>query len=156
MYKTIVRRRMRHLFAEANRGNWQAIIDSLHSQFVYRFIGDTPLGGTRTKHASMQAWFQRIYKLVPDAKLVPQEILVNGPPWDTRIMTYVKFQGTLPPENGAAGKPYENEVMQLITLKWGRIHSVLTLEDTQRFVNILPILSNAGIKEANASPISDI
>jgi ketosteroid isomerase-like protein len=156
MYKTIVKRRMQHLFAEANRGNWQAIINSLHSQFVYRFIGDTPLGGTRTKHASMQAWFQRIYKLVPDAKLVPQEILVNGPPWNTRIMTYIKFQGTLPSENGAAGKPYENEVMQLIILKWGRIHSVLTLEDTQRFVNILPMLARAGITEATAPPINDI
>jgi ketosteroid isomerase-like protein len=155
MYKTIVKQRIRSLFAKANEGNWQAIIDSLSSDFTYRFIGDTPLGGTRHKISSMQEWFRRIYRLVPDAKLTPIEIVVQGMPWNTRIMTYVKFAGTLPSRNGTKGAPYENEVMQLMHLKWGRIHSVLTLEDTQRFVNILPILTKAGIEEASAPPIND-
>ena len=155
MYKTFVKRRIRFLFAEANRGNWQAIIDSLADPFTYRFVGDTPLGGTRNKTASMQEWFKRIYKLVPDAKLTPQRIVVEGMPWNTHIMTYVKFNGTLPSDDGANGAPYENEVMQLMNLKWGRITSVLTIEDTQRFVDILPMLSRAGITEATAQPIND-
>jgi ketosteroid isomerase-like protein len=155
MYRTIVRRRVRALFAEANRGNWQAVIDALAVRFVYRFVGDTPLGGTRTTTAAMQDWFRRIYRLVPDAKLYPQMILVEGPPWNTRVMTYVMFQGTLPAQPGELAKPYENEVMQLMQIKWGRIASVLTLEDTQRFVNILPVLAAAGIKDATAAPITD-
>jgi hypothetical protein len=53
MYKTIVRHRITALFDKANAGNWQAIIDSLSDNFTYRFIGDTPLGGTRTKKTSM-------------------------------------------------------------------------------------------------------
>jgi ketosteroid isomerase-like protein len=156
MYHFIVKRRIRALFAEANRGNFQAIIDALATNFTYRFIGDTPLGGTRTKASSMKLWFERIYRLVPDAKLHPQMIVVEGPPWNTRIMTYVKFNGTLPPEGQHPGKPYENEVMQLLSLKWGRIHSVLTIEDTLRFANILPLLAKAGIAEASALPISDV
>jgi ketosteroid isomerase-like protein len=155
MYKAIVKRRIRNLFAEANKGNWQAIIDSLNPIFTYRFIGDTPLGGTRNKKSSMQAWFKRIYTLVPDAKLTPQRIVVEGMPWNTYIMTYVKFSGNLPSVSGAHGLPYENEVMQLMNLKWGRIHSVLTLEDTQRFANILPLLAKVGIAEATAAPIND-
>jgi ketosteroid isomerase-like protein len=155
MYKTIVRNRIRGLFAEANRGNWQAIIDSLHTTFTYRFIGDTPLGGTRHKTSSMQEWFKRIYNLVPDAKLIPQMIVVEGMPWNTKVMTYVKFCGTLPSVHGEIGAPYENEVMQLMVLKWGRVHSVLTLEDTLRFAKILPLLSSAGIAEATAAPIED-
>jgi ketosteroid isomerase-like protein len=155
MYKTIVRWRVRSLFAEANRGNWQAIIDTLSPTFVYRFVGDTPLGGTRTTKPAMQAWFQRIYRLVPDAKLQPQMIVVEGLPWNTRVMTYVTFSGTLPPTVGAQGAPYENEVMQLMQLKWGRITSVLTIEDTQRFAAILPVLAAAGIAEATAAPITD-
>jgi ketosteroid isomerase-like protein len=155
MYKTIVRHRITGLFAQANAGNWQAIIDSLSDNFTYRFIGDTPLGGTRTKKTSMQEWFRRIYKLVPDAKLIPQTIVVEGMPWNTKVMTYVKFCGTLPSVNGEIGAPYENEVMQLMVLKWGRVHSVLTLEDTLRFAKILPLLSRAGIAEANAAPIED-
>jgi ketosteroid isomerase-like protein len=155
MYKTIVRWRVRSLFAEANRGNWQAIIDTLSPTFVYRFVGNTPLGGTRTTKPAMRAWFQRIYRLVPDAQLHPQTIVVEGMPWNTRVMTYVKFRGTMPPVGDSAGAPYENEVMQLMQLKWGRITSVLTIEDTQRFVDILPALAAAGIADATAAPITD-
>jgi ketosteroid isomerase-like protein len=150
MYGSIVKSRIRALFTEANRGNWQAIVDNLAPSFVYRFVGDTPLGGTRTTKPAMQAWFQRIYRLVPDAQLHPQAIVVEGPPWNTRIMTYVTFRGSLP-----SGAPYENEVMQLMRLKWGRIVSVLTIEDTQRFVAILPALAAAGISDATAAPITD-
>lgn len=156
MYRSIVRWKMRSLFAEANRGNWQAIIDTLAPDFEYRFIGDTPLGGTRTQRASMQAWFQRIYKLVPDAKLHPEVIVVEGMPWNTRIMTYIKFRGTLPATGSLPARPYENEVMQLLNLRWGKITSVLTLEDTQRFVAILPRLAAAGIIEATLPPINDL
>jgi ketosteroid isomerase-like protein len=155
MYRSIVRWRVQKLFAEANRGNFQAIIDALAPTFVYRFIGDTPLGGTRTTKAAMRAWFERIYRLVPDAQLVPQTVLVEGMPWNTQVMTYVKFRGTLPADGGTPGMPYENEVMQLMQLRWGRIVSVLTLEDTLRFAAILPALAAAGITDANAAPITD-
>lgn len=155
MYKSIVKRRVRSLFAAANRGNWQAIVDALGPSFAYRFIGDTPLGGTRTTKPAMQQWFARIYRLVPDARLMPQEIVVEGLPWNTRVMTYVKFQGTLPPLNGAKGAAYENEVMQLLRIRWGRIVEVTTLEDTQRFINILPQLAAAGLADATAGPITD-
>jgi ketosteroid isomerase-like protein len=155
MYRRIVRRRVQSLFETANRGNWQAIVDALGATFVYRFIGDTPLGGTRRTRAAMQDWFRRIYRLVPDARLVPQVIVVEGMPWNTRVMTYVKFQGTLPAVDGAPGVAYENEVMQLMRIRWGRIVEVTTLEDTQRFVNILPLLAAAGIADATADPIRD-
>jgi ketosteroid isomerase-like protein len=155
MHHAIVKRRVRFLFAEANRGNWQAVIDALGSRFIYRFVGDTPLGGTRTTRHAMQEWFRRIYRLVPDAQLHPQTIVVDGFPWDTRVMTYVKFRGTLPATSAEADAPYENEVMQLMKIRWGRITSVLTLEDTQRFVNILPLLASAGIADATAAPIND-
>jgi ketosteroid isomerase-like protein len=155
MYRSIVRWRVESLFAEANRGNWQAIIDSLGRNFVYTFVGDTPLGGTRTTRPAMQAWFQRIYRLVPDAQLHPQMIVVEGAPWNTRVMTYVKFRGTLPPVSSAPGAPYENQAMQLLRLRWGRIVSVITLEDTQRFAAILPALAAAGIADATAKPITD-
>lgn len=154
MYKTIVRAKVKALFEEANRGNWQAIVDNLSDRFQYRFVGDSPLGGTRTSKPAMRAWFGRIYKLFPDAKLTPQTIVVEGFPWSTQVMTYVKFSGSLPSVNGSLPELYENEVMQLMHLRWGRINSVLTIEDTQRFVDILPRLGQAGIKEASAAPIN--
>jgi ketosteroid isomerase-like protein len=70
-------------------------------------------------------------------------------------MTYVKIHGTAPGSIGA-GEPYENEFMQRMSLRWGRITSVLTIEDTQRFANILPALAAAGVADATQPPITDV
>jgi ketosteroid isomerase-like protein len=154
IYRAIVRRRVRKLFAEANAGKWQAIVDGLAPAFHYRFVGDSPLGGTRTTHDAMRRWFERLYRLFPGSRFVPETVIVEGPPWRTTIMTYVKIHGTAP---GAtrADEPYENEFMQRMSLRWGRITSVLTIEDTQRFANILPALTAAGIADATLPPITD-
>jgi hypothetical protein len=132
IYRAIVRRQVRTLFSEANNGNWASIVDGLASTFSYRFIGDTPLGGTRTTHEAMRHWFERLY----------------------RLMTYVKIRGTIPTNAGQTA-PYENEFMQSMILRWGKITSVLTLEDTQRFVDALPRLAASGITDATATPITD-
>ncbi len=154
IYRAIVRRQVRTLFAQANAGNWEAIVAGLAPSFDYRFIGDTPLGGTRTTHAAMRRWFERLYQLFPGSQFAPQRIVVEGPPWNTQITTYVKIHGTAPNTAGTSA-PYENEFMQAMTLRWGKITSVLTLEDTQRFVDALPRLAAAGITDATAPPITD-
>jgi ketosteroid isomerase-like protein len=154
MYRSIVRQRVLGLFAKANRGNWTAIVDILSDRFSYRFAGDTPLGGTRTTKPAMRAWFERLYRLFPGAQFRPQMVVVEGPPWNTRVMTHVRIEGMAPDASGQS-KPYANEFMQLMQLRWGRITNVVTLEDTQRFVAILPALAAAGISEATAAPITD-
>jgi ketosteroid isomerase-like protein len=154
MYRHIVRKRVLHLFAEANRGNWRAIVDELDSPFSYRFAGETPLGGTRISKPAMIAWFERLYRLFPGSQFDPRDVVVEGPPWRTRVMTYVRITGTRPADGGGQPIPYDNEFMQLMTIRWGRIASVLTIEDTQKFVGILPALSAAGFADARAEPIT--
>jgi ketosteroid isomerase-like protein len=153
LYRAIVRHRVRSLFAEANKGNWSAIVDNLAPTFQYRFVGDTPLGGTRRTHRAMRLWFERLYRLFPGSQFVPESIVVEGPPWRTNIMTYVKLRGTAP--EGGQPVAYENEFMQLMVLRWGKVISVLTLEDMQRFSNVLPALAAAGVADATAAPIVD-
>lgn len=102
----------------------------------------------------MRLWFERLYRLFPGSQFAPQTIVVEGPPWNTRIMTYVKIIGMVPTDGGGE-RPYENEFMQRFVLKWGKITSVVTLEDTQRFVDILPTLANAGFPDAAGAPITD-
>lgn len=119
-YRAIVRRQVRSLFNQANAGNWAAIVDGLAENFTYRFVGDTPLGGTRTTDKAMRLWFERLYRLFPGSQFAPQNIVVEGPPWNTRIMTYVKIQGTAPTATGGQ-RPYENEFMQRLVLRWGKV-----------------------------------
>jgi ketosteroid isomerase-like protein len=154
IYRAIVRRQVRRLFDQANHGRWEAIVDGLAPAFTYRFVGNTPLGGTRSSHAAMRLWFERLYRLFPGAQFVPQAIVVEGVPWRTNIMTYVLIQGTVPDGNGSS-QAYENEFMQRMVLRWGKITSVITLEDTQRFVDLLPALASSGIDDATATPITD-
>jgi ketosteroid isomerase-like protein len=153
MYQTIVRRRVIELFRQANRGNWNAIVDGLADTFTYRFIGDTPLGGTRTSKPKMRAWFERLYRLFPESQFHPQTIIVEGPPWNTQVMTYVKIRMTKPLLANETHL-YENEFMQLITIKWGKMTSVLTIEDTLRFANLLPLIAATGSKDATAEQIT--
>jgi ketosteroid isomerase-like protein len=155
MYKTLVRAKLRRLFAGASQGNWRPIVDGFDADFSYRFAGNTPLGGTRTTRAAMEAWWSRVLRLFPGARFTPQEIVVEGSPWNTRVMTHILFQATLPKSLGAAAVPYENEFMQLMRLRWGRITSIVTIEDTQRFVEVLPRLAEAGLTDATAPPIDD-
>jgi hypothetical protein len=155
MYKMIVRAKLRRLYAGVAQGNWQPIVDTFADSFVYRFVGDTPLGGTRRTKAAMAEWWTRILTLCPGAALVPQRIVVEGWPWNTVVMTYVHFNAMIPGAGGVGRVPYQNEVMQLMTLRWGLITSLLTIEDTQRFVRILPDLAAAGIADASAAPIAD-
>jgi ketosteroid isomerase-like protein len=157
IYRAIVRHQVRSLFNQANEGNWAAIVDGLAPKFVYRFVGDTPLGGTRRTHEAMRLWFERLYRLFPGSQFAPQTIVVEGPPWKTNVMTYVLIRGSVPDEsnNGRSQRAYENEFMQHLVLRWGKVTSVLTLEDTQRFVDLLPTLAAAGNSDASGSPIED-
>jgi ketosteroid isomerase-like protein len=147
MYRTIVRRQVMRYFDEANRGNWAAIVDGFTEPFNYRFIGESPLGGTRTSKPKLRMWFERLYRLFPGAQFYPQAIVIEGPPWNTKAMTYVKIKmkkQLLPDEK----QLYENEFMQLITIKWGKMVSIVTIEDTQRFVCALPAMAKAGYVDA--------
>jgi ketosteroid isomerase-like protein len=155
MYKAIVRSKLQRLFAGANQGNWQPIVDGFAPAFSYRFIGDSPLGGTRTTHKAMQLWWTRLFRLFPSAQFEPQVIVVNGPPWNTIVMTHIIFRATIPSAKGGKPEDYQNEFMQRLHLRWGKITSVVTIEDTQRFINVLPGLAANGIADATAPSIAD-
>ena len=155
MYHAIVKHKIRAIFARINAGDWQAMTSGLAPRFSYRFVGDTPLGGTRSTQASMALWWERLFRLLPDAQFAPQVIVSDGWPWRTTVMTDVRISGLVPGPDGTGQVPYQNEFTRMMTLKWGKITRVLTLEDTQRFARLLPHLAAAGIADADAPPIED-
>jgi ketosteroid isomerase-like protein len=155
MYHRIVKRRVRALFDRINAGDWKAMTESLAPGFSYRFVGDTPLGGIRNTRASMELWWQRLFRLLPAAQFYPQAIVSEGWPWNTTVVTHVRVSGVVPAASGKETEPYENEFMQMLTLKWGRITRILTIEDTLRLAGLMPRLAASGIADATAAPIED-
>lgn len=150
MYKRIVRAKVRTVFERINAGDHMAMVDGLARSFEYRFHGDHALGGRRTTRESMIRWWERVLDLLPGAQFSIRDVLVNGGPWRTRIAVRAVISGDLPD-----GTRYENTVFQFMTLAWGKVVSVETVEDLQVLERALTAVAEAGKPEAHAAPISD-
>lgn len=150
MYSRIVRRNVARVFDAISHGDPSAMLDSLAPQFVYRFHGEHALGGVRTTRAAMEQWWERIFRLLPGAAFRVDEVLVNGWPWRTRLALRLQVSGPLPD-----GGVYENVLFQFMTLRWGRVADIETLEDLQVLERALRIVAAAGRPEALAPPITD-
>ncbi len=149
MYRLIVRRRYRATWAAMNRHDAEAVIDQLAPKFAITFVGDTPLGGTRTTVTATRAWFARLFRLFPDARFDMRAVAVDGPPWNTRIAGSFTISAT------ACGQPYENVFTQFARLRWGRITGYEIIEDTQLMATTCAAMVAAGVEEAAAAPITD-
>jgi ketosteroid isomerase-like protein len=151
MYHALVERRVRRVFARLSAGDTKPMLDSLAERFAYRFEGDSPLGGLRTSRASLQLWWERLYRLFPGLGFSVRDVVVAGGPWHTRVFTLLDFVKPLPD-----GSRYTNVVMQRMVMRWGRVTEVHTLEDTQRCMRLLAWQAGRGQQEATAAPISDV
>lgn len=150
MYKRIVRAKVRSTFDRINAGDYMSMVEGLAPSFEYRFHGDHALGGRRTTREAMIRWWERVVRLLPGARFDIQDILVDGAPWHTRIAVRSRVSGELP-----GGVPYENTVFQFMSLSWGRVVSVETVEDLQVLERALRTVADAGAPEALADSIVD-
>ena len=149
MYAAVVEQKLRAVFAALSKGDYAPMLAALSPEFVYRFEGDSPIGGLRDNAATMALWWQRLYRLFPGFVFEVREISVSGPPWNTRIHVLMDF--VVPHEpNG----PYRNVVMQMMRMKWGKVCYIHTLEDTLRCSRYLA-WRQTQTDEATAAALSD-
>jgi ketosteroid isomerase-like protein len=149
MYRTIVARRIRRAWRHVDQHDYAYVLDQLAPTFTHRFAGDHALAGIRHHPEAVRAWYQRLYRLLPGIRFQVTDVLVGGWPWRTRAVALVGARATV------AGEPYENEVAQVVDLRWGRITGLAMHEDTQKLANTLARLHAAGVAEAAAPPIRD-
>src|SRR5690606_17783205 len=150
MYNHIVRSKVRATFERINEGDYLKMVDGLAPQFEYRFHGEHALGGHRATRDAMIRWWERATRLLPGVRFDVQEVLVSGRPWRTRVAVRSRVSGALPD-----GERYENTVFQFLTLAWGRVTDVETMEDLQVLERALDAVEAAGVSEAAAAPITD-
>lgn len=150
MYARVVRANVLRTFAAISRGDYMVMVDSLAPQFVYLFHGAHALGGRRTSRAAMIRWWERIVRLLPDLQFTVQEVLVRGWPWRTRVAIRNHISGALPD-----GTRYENTILQFMTIEWGKVSSIESLEDLQQLDRALAVVAASGQPEALAAPITD-
>ncbi len=150
MYHRIVAGKVRQAFAEIGAGNYEAMIAGMAPRFTYRFYGEHALSGERHTAEALRRWWQRSFRLMHDPTFEVQDVVVSGWPWRTTIATMVSVRAQV-----AGDRPYQNVVMQFMTMKWGKITSVRTLEDTVVLQRALDAAAAAGTTEAHAAPITD-
>ncbi|MEU3524793.1 nuclear transport factor 2 family protein [Streptomyces sp. NPDC038707] len=150
MYHRIVAAKLRKAFAQIDSGDWQSMVDTLAPKFTYVFYGEHALSGERHTREAMSLWWERVFRLIPDARFEPLEIIISGGPWLTKVATRVKIGGPLPD-----GTRYDNVMTQFLYLKWGRITEIHTLEDTVVLQRALDAIAASGNAEAHAAPITD-
>lgn len=149
IYSRIVEAKIRSVFDQINAGNYMVMVDGLGDPFSYHFHGDHALGGRRTSRDAMIRWWQRITTLLPGAQFTIHEVIVRGAPWNTRIAVRSTVKGPLP-----NGETYSNTVFQFMTLKWGKVTDVETVEDLQVLAHALDVVAASGNSDAAAAPIS--
>ena len=149
IYRAIVKRKARGIFASLSEGDWPAATKDLADDVHHSFPGDNALGGERHSREAMERWFERLYRLIPEIEFEVLEVAVKGWPWDTAVAVEWTDRGRT-----ADDQPYENEGAHWIRLRWGKGVSVHAYLDTEKVTAITDRLAKAGIAEAAEPPIT--
>ena len=140
MYKASIRSLLRHSIDRLNRGDYSRLLKMARPDFELAFPGDNswatmfrPQQRGRQRHATHRgideagAFADRV--VAEGIQFEIEDILVNGPPWRTRIAARV--HDFVPGEEGAPDV-YNNRAVLFIEVRWGRLVRWEDYEDTER------------------------
>ena len=151
IYQRVVRNILTSAFAGLNKGDSQPVLSKFARDAEHYFIGEHALAGTRRTRASIQQWYQRLFRIFPDIQFKLHEIQVHGPPW--RTTATVTWSET---NTGTDGVPTTNEGVHVIEIGWGQVRRLRIYTDTARLTSTLDRLAAAGNRDADAPPITDL
>ena len=152
MYKSIVRRTIRTGFRALSVGDYEQVLRQFHPQVLFSFAGPAPLGGERTGVEAVRAWFEHLFSYFPGLQFTVQNVIVQGWPWNTLVATRLAIAA--PRSDGSV---YQNEAMQFLRLRWGKVVEDRLHEDTYKLViELQKRLSNDETRVAEISSIRSI
>lgn len=139
MYKASIRAMMRYSIRKLNEGDYSLMLKMAHPQFELAFPGHNswatmfrPQEIGRERHVTHRgvneatAFADRFVNEGIHFEI--EDILVNGPPWNTRIALRV-HNFIAGPEGVDA---YNNRATLFLEVRWGRLVRWEDYEDTQR------------------------
>ncbi len=140
MYKATIRALLRHGVRRLNEGDYSVLLKLARPDFELSFPGDhswstmfRPQVLGRERHVTHRGLDEAIAfadRFVAEGiQFEIEDVLVNGPPWNTRIA--VRVRDFIPGPDGGADA-YNNRAILFQELRWGRLVRWETYEDTQR------------------------
>ncbi len=138
MYKTSVRFLLRRAIRHLNEGDPSVVLKMAAPDVAIAFPGDNswasmfrPVVKGRAVHETHRgieectAFAQRFVD--EGIRFEIEDILVNGPPWNTRVALRVHDH-----REGDDGDDYNNRAVAFLTIRWGRLLHWEDYEDTER------------------------
>jgi ketosteroid isomerase-like protein len=149
MYYAIVHQNVLNGFRELSKGNYKPITSQMSPQIYLSFVGNHAMGGEYRGLLQVTQWFERVLRLFPGIQFDIKSVTVGGMPWNTTVTTRFKVRATL-----RDGRQYENEAMQFLRIKWGKIVEDIVFEDTHKLiVELQRMAAENGVAEAIAAPV---
>ena len=148
MYHAFVRKSVLRAFAGLSAGHINAILDELSPAVIHFFVGTHALSGTRRTPESIRAWYERLLRLLQNIKFTVHEVHVMGWPWLTQAQVFWTECN-----DGTDGVRTSAQGVNLIEIRWGRVHSVRIYPDTAALERTLQRIYAKGTDEAMAGPI---
>ena len=148
MYHAIMRSKIREVFDQLNKGNYEPILVSLAPKFEHWFIGEHVLSGLRTSLPVTRKWYERLYRIFPNIHFDLKNIVVQGMPWNTTALVEWNDSYTL-----LNGEKRANLGAHVIHFKWAKADSIRIYCDTKLLLENLAIQKQGGIAEVDLPPL---
>ncbi len=156
MYKTAIRTLLRHSIKKLNGGDYSMLLKLAHPKFELAFPGNNswatmfePHDSGRERHVTHRGVQQATAfadRFVDHGiQFRVEDILVNGPPWNTRIA--VRIVSYIPGIGGGADR-YNNRAVLFQEIRWGRLVRWEDYEDTERVAAWDASNDSAGTRDA--------
>lgn len=121
MYSRLAAMMMRRVYNGIAKGDLRLATALAAEDVTFVFPGDSSFGGTFHGKAELLRWLKRFAALHPRIEIL--EVVAGGPPWNMRVV--VRF-------DDAIGEDYTNHVLELLSIRWGKLHRLEAFLDTER------------------------
>jgi ketosteroid isomerase-like protein len=126
LYRATVRLMLRRNIASYQAGDPAPLLATMASDVHFVFPGESSWKADVHSREEVARWERRF--LEAGLRLEPQEILVSGPPWNTKIALHFTDELTTP----AGDRIYDNAGVIFGTARWGKLTEFVVYEDTQK------------------------
>jgi ketosteroid isomerase-like protein len=125
MYSWIVRRVLSAQIRRLNAGDPE-LVEGFAKDARLVFPGSSSFAGDHHPKDEIDAWFRRFLELRPQFEL--HEVGVAGSPWNMRV--FFRFTDRIAVPDG--GPDYQNEGMEYLRIRWGKIREQRVYLDTEK------------------------
>ncbi len=121
MYRWTVAAVVGFMYRRTFAGDASLMMKATAADVSFRFPGSSSFAASLEGRESLRAWLDRFTTL--DTIFDLREVAVSGPPWNMTVA--VRF-------HDAIGSDYENEGVEWLHIRWGRVRSIEVFLDTER------------------------